>query len=316
MALMKFLCGAVLAASLALSGCAQSTATPQTQPSANESAAAPAAPGTPAAAAKPAPAPKPLIATAPDGTKIAYEVTGSGPALMLVHGGGQTRRSWNQLGYVDRLAKRFTVITVDLRGTGDSDKPTKPEAYALDTMLADLTAVADAAKAQRFHVYGFGHGGTLARYLAARSERVASAVLVGMTLGPAATGVFKTAVEAMRAKWQPVIAAHSAGTLDVKTLSASDRTAWEAGIGANVLMLTALLDYPPVEPGDIKAPTLWAVGSDDSAIENMKEYEPKLKGTQVTGKVLSSVNYSDSFVKMEQVLDEIEPFWTKVIPTT
>lgn len=220
------------------------------------------------------------------------------------------------MGYVDRLAKRFTVITMDLRGVGDSDKPTKPEAYTLDVVMADLLAVADAAKAKSFHVYGFGHGGTIARYLAAKSDRVSSAVLVGMTMGPAATGVFKTAIEAMRAKWQPVIDSHTANKLDVKTLSDSDRTAWEAGIATNVLMLSALLDYPPIEPGDIKAPTLWAVGSDDSAVENLKEYEPKLKGTQVTGKVLGSVNYSDSFIKMEQVLEEIEPFWAKAAPTT
>jgi pimeloyl-ACP methyl ester carboxylesterase len=304
---------ACVAVTIALAACAQTTSKPQTETAAaNASAAAPSAPGAPGNAS----APKPLIATSPDGTKIAYEKTGSGPALLLVHGGGQTRRTWNQIGYVDRLAKRFTVITMDLRGVGDSDKPTKPEAYALDTLLADITAVADAAGATRFHVYGFGHGGTLARYLAAKSDRVSSAVLVGMTMGPAVTGVFKTAVEAMRTKWQPVIAAHAAGTLDVKTLSDSDRTAWEAGIASNVLMLSAMLDFPPIEPADIKVPTLWAVGSDDSAVENLKEYEPKLKGTQVTGKVLSSVNYSDSFVKMDQVLDEIEPFWKTVIPTT
>jgi pimeloyl-ACP methyl ester carboxylesterase len=309
---------------LALAGCAPTTAKPQATASTNATPATTQKPGAPAAgnaspaapAAQPAAAPKPLIATSPDGTKIAYEVTGKGPALLLVHGGGQTRRSWNQLGYVDRLAKRFTVITMDLRGIGDSDRPTKADAYTLDKLLADFIAVADAAGAKRFHVYGFGHGGTLARYLAAKSDRVASAVLVGMTMGPAATGVFKTAIEAMRAKWQPTLTAHAAGTLDVKTLSPSDRTAWEGGIATNVLMLGALLDYPPLEPADIKVPTLWAVGSDDSAMENVKEYEAKLKGTQVTSKVLSSVNYSDSFVKMDQVLTEIEPFWTKVVATT
>ena len=298
--------------------CAQTTAKPQTAPGNTSATATTQKPGAPGEGGKPAapPAPKALIATSPDGTKVAYEVTGSGPAILLVHGGGQTRRTWNQLGYVERLAKRFTVITMDLRGVGDSDRPTKAEAYALDAVLADFLAVADAAKATRFHVYGFGHGGTLARYLAARSDRVISAALVGMTMGPAATGVFKTAIEAMRAKWQPVLAAHAAGTLDVKTLSDSDRTAWEGGIATNVLMLGALLDYPPLEPTEIKVPTLWAVGSDDSAVENLKEYEPKLKGTQVTAKVLSSVNYSDSFIKMEQVLGEIEPFLTKTTATT
>jgi pimeloyl-ACP methyl ester carboxylesterase len=311
----------VAAVAVVVAACAQSTAKPESRP-ANATPAKPAAatakPAAQAAGNAPAvaPAPKAQIATSPDGTKIAYEVTGTGPALLLVHGGGQTRRSWNQLGYVDRLAKRFTVITMDLRGVGDSDKPTKAEAYALDRVLADFLAVADAAGAKQFRIYGFGHGGTLARYLASSSDRLASAVLVGMTMGPAATGVFKTAIEAMRAKWQPVLAAHANGTLDVKTLSASDRTAWEAGIATNVLMLSALVDYPPLAPAEIKVPTLWAVGSEDSAMENVKEFEGKLKGTQVTLKVLGSVNYSDSFIKMDQVLAEIEPFLTKAIPST
>jgi pimeloyl-ACP methyl ester carboxylesterase len=317
----------LITATALAAACAQTTRAPQAggtdapaasteKPAATQKPASPGTAGN-ASAAAPAAVVKPQIATSADGTKIAYEVAGSGPALLLVHGGGQTRRTWNQLGYVDRLAKKYTVITMDLRGVGDSDKPAKVEAYTLDHLLADFVAVADAAGAKRFTIYGFGHGGTLARYLAARSpERVASAVLVAMTMGPAATGVFKTAIEAMHAKWKPVIAAHESGTLDVKTLSASDRTAWEAGIATNVLMLSALLDYPPLEPAEIKVPTLWAVGADDSAVENAKEYESKLKGTQVTLKILSSVNYSDSFIKMELVLDEIEPFLAKVTATT
>jgi pimeloyl-ACP methyl ester carboxylesterase len=270
----------------------------------------PAAPATPPAATTPA-APKAQIATAPDGTKIAFEVTGTGPALLLVHGGGQTRRSWNQLGYVDRLSKRFTVITFDMRGIGESDKPLTPDAYALDRLLADFLAVADAAKAKRFLLYGFGQGATVGRYLAARSDRVIAAVLVGTTMGPTVTGVFKDAIVGMRAKWKPVVDAHVAGKLDLAKLPANDRAAWEGGMAVTVLSLSALLDYPALEPAEIKAPTLWAVGADDSAMENVKSYEGKLAGTQVTLKVLQSVNYSDSFVKMEQVVTDVEPFLIK-----
>jgi pimeloyl-ACP methyl ester carboxylesterase len=322
---------------LAIAGCASSSSTAKTEPA--KPAAATEKPSPAAVTQKPAPAtqkpapntqkpaggaqaaanatpaapaaPKPLIATSADGTKIAYEVTGTGPALLLAHGGGQTRRSWNQLGYVERLSKRFTVITFDQRGIGDSDRPTSPDAYALDRVLADFLAVADAAKAQRFHLWGFGHGATVGRYLAARSDRVISAVLVGTTMGPAVTGVFKDAISGMKTKWQPVIDAQAAGKLDVSKLSASDRAAWEGGMAVTVLTLTALMDFPPLEPAEIKAPTLWAMGADDSAMENVKQYEGKLSGTKVTLKVLQSINYSDSFVKMEQVMSEVEPFLTK-----
>ncbi len=299
---------------LAVAACAQTTTTQTSAPSA-PGTEKPAAPAAAAAAAKPAP-PSHKTATAADGTKIAFEVAGQGPTLVLVHGGGQTRRSWDQIGYVERLSKQFTVVTMDLRGTGDSDKPTGKDSYELDRMIGDIVAVADAAGAKRFHVWGFGHGGTIARYLAARNERVASALLVGMTMGPAVTGVFKSAIEAMRDKWQPVIDAQEAGTLDLKTMSASDRNAWEAGIAPNVLLLTAMVNYPPLEPAEIKVPTMWAVGSDDSAVENLKEYEPKLKGTQVTGRILSSVNYSDSFTKVDQIMEELGAFLKTMTPTT
>lgn len=329
---------------LVTAACAASQAKPQTTPPSQEDAAqkpaaatekpapgtqkpAPAtqkpAPGTqkpaaPAAAAQPAapPAAKALIATSADGTKIAYEVAGTGPAIVLIHGGGQTRRSWNQLGYVDRLAKRFTVITMDTRGSGDSDKPVGAGAYALDKLLGDVTAVADAAKAQRFHVWGFGQGAMVARYLAAQSDRIISAVLVGTTMGPAVAGVFKDAITGMKAKWQPAIDAQAAGKIDAAKLSPSDRAAWDSGMAVTVSSLTAMLDYPALEPDAVKAPTLWAVGGEDSAMENVKQYEGKLANTRVTLKVMSSVNYSDSFTKMDSVMAEVDPFLTKMLSAT
>jgi pimeloyl-ACP methyl ester carboxylesterase len=262
----------------------------------------------PAEPAKPPP-PKTQFAKSPDGTKIAFEVTGTGPAVMLLHGGGQTRKSWGERGYIDRLSGRFTVIAVDRRGNGDSDKPTTPDAYELDRVLADFLAVADAAGAKRFHLWGFGHGASIGRYLAARSDRVISAVLVGADMGPTVSGVVKDALTGMRAKWQPLLDAQKAGTLDLKTLSPGDRSAWDSGIASSSLSLWAMLDYPPLEPADIKVPTLWIVGeTDQSAMENVKLYEGKLAGTNVKLQKLSGVTYSDSFAKPDAVLDKALPF--------
>lgn len=284
---------------------------------ASQSPQEPARPGQPTpgagAAAKPT-TPPARMATSPDGTRIAYETAGTGPALLLLHGGGQTRRSWNEGGYVEHLSKQFTVITVDLRGSGDSGKPPTPEAYALDRVLADLLAVADAAAAPRFHVWGFGHGATIGRYLAARSDRVISAVLVSARMGEAVSGMLKDAITGMRAHWLPLLTAKAAGTLDPATLSPGDRLALEGGVASSVLPLGALVDYPPLEPDEIKAPTLWIVGADDSSLmENVKMYEGKLSGTRVTLKVLGSTSYTDSFLKSDRVLPEAEPFLTGAV---
>ena len=198
---------------------------------------------------------------------------------------------------------------MDLRGSGDSGRPDAAAAYALDTVLADILAVADAAGAKRFHLWGFGHGASIGRYLAVRSDRVISAVLVGADMGPTISGPVKEAVVAMRAKWQPLLDAQKAGTFDVKKLSIGDRDAWEHGVAVSAVALGALADYPPVQPADIKAPTLWLIGAADaSGMENVKQFEGKLAGTRVTFKALSGLSYSDSFSRIDPVLAEVEPF--------
>jgi pimeloyl-ACP methyl ester carboxylesterase len=304
---------AVSVAAMAGLACAAATSSPSPQTPANAAPAAtqkPAAAGTaaPSTSAAAASAKVPTI-TAADGTRIAYEVSGSGPALLLLHGGGQTRQSWAERGYVDRLNKKFTVIRMDLRGSGDSGRPNTAEAYALDVVLADILAVADAAGAKRFQLWGFGHGASIGRYLAARSDRVISAVLVGADMGPTISGPVKEAVVAMRAKWQPLLDQQKAGTFDVRKLSIGDRDAWEHGVALSAVALGALADYPPLQPADIKVPTLWLIGAADaSGIENVKQFEGKLAGTRVTFKPLSGLSYSDSFARIDPVLAEVEPF--------
>ena len=93
--------------------------------------------------------------TSKDGTKIAYDVTGTGPAVILLHGGGQNRQVWHKPGYVARLAKEFTVISIDIRGNGESDKPAHVSAYHFERINEDILAVADAIKASRFSLWGF-----------------------------------------------------------------------------------------------------------------------------------------------------------------
>ena len=101
----------------------------------------------------------PFYAISADGTRIAYEVCGSGPSLLLVHGGGTSRLDWYQAGFVDRLRASFAVITLDLRGHGESDAPIDPVDYSIDLLCRDLLAVADACGAGRFSLWGMSYGG-------------------------------------------------------------------------------------------------------------------------------------------------------------
>lgn len=261
---------------------------------------------------------KPVIntkfVTSKDGTKIAYEITGSGPAIMLLHGAGQTRAEWSRTDYVKRLAPSFTVIAVDLRGSGESDKPTRTEAYAIERMVEDLLAVADAAKAPRFHVWGFAYGGIIGRYLAARSDRVRSLAYIGIPMGEAATGVFKEAIVGFRTRWQPIIEAHDTGKLDRSTISPGDYEALtKGGVKLAVAWQGALLEYPPMGPEQFNVPTLWLVGTGDTeAMASVKALEGKLAGTNVTLALVDGPTHSETLQRIDLTFDQLVEHVKKV----
>jgi pimeloyl-ACP methyl ester carboxylesterase len=70
-------------------------------------------------------------ATSADGTKIAYEVHGSGPALVLVDGAMCHRSMGPARGLAEQLAGRFSVHAYDRRGRGSSGPGTAPYAVAV-----------------------------------------------------------------------------------------------------------------------------------------------------------------------------------------
>jgi pimeloyl-ACP methyl ester carboxylesterase len=94
--------------------------------------------------------------TSADGTTIAFDKLGSGPAVVLVCGGSVDRQS--NAGLAAVLASDFTVYNFDRRGRGDSGD-TLP--YAIDREIEDIEAVIDAAGGQAY-IYGTSSGAALA----------------------------------------------------------------------------------------------------------------------------------------------------------
>jgi pimeloyl-ACP methyl ester carboxylesterase len=89
-----------------------------------------------AATVKPAPAPagfKHQYATV-NGVKIHYVTGGKGEPLLLIHGFGQNWYMWNRL--MPELSKHFTIIAPDMRGVGESGKPTG--GYDKKNMAVDM----------------------------------------------------------------------------------------------------------------------------------------------------------------------------------
>ncbi|MFF4255977.1 alpha/beta fold hydrolase [Streptomyces sp. NPDC001663] len=96
-----------------------------------------------------------------DGTSIAYQRTGQGPAVILVSGAMSTGATVAPL--AGPLSGRFSVISYDRRGRGESGD-TKP--YSVDREVEDLAALVDAAGGEA-SLYGISSGGALVLQAAA-----------------------------------------------------------------------------------------------------------------------------------------------------
>jgi pimeloyl-ACP methyl ester carboxylesterase len=101
--------------------------------------------------------------TSKDGTAIAYDRVGSGPALILVDAAGHYRALSSFGGLIGLLAAHFTVYHYDRRGRGDS---TDTAPYAVEREVDDLAALIDEAGGSAF-LYGFSSGGLVALHAAA-----------------------------------------------------------------------------------------------------------------------------------------------------
>ncbi|MHC2333398.1 alpha/beta fold hydrolase [Bradyrhizobium sp. USDA 4454] len=116
-----------------------------------------------------------------NGIDIAYEVRGCGPPLVLVMGYRLSSAAW-PTAFVDRLAREFTVLTLDNRGTGQSDKPV--HGYALANMARDIHDLLDVLDLERVHLLGYSMGGAIAQEFTRQfPERVTSLILCATMCG-------------------------------------------------------------------------------------------------------------------------------------
>jgi pimeloyl-ACP methyl ester carboxylesterase len=93
-----------------------------------------------------------------DGTQIQYEVDGSGPPLLLVHGTSGSLQLWAESGYRDALKSDYRLVMYDLRGHGESGHPHGLESYTPELHVSDVLAVLDDLGIQKSHVFGYSMG--------------------------------------------------------------------------------------------------------------------------------------------------------------
>jgi 3-oxoadipate enol-lactonase len=263
-----------------------------------------------------------------DGVALEVTDTGSGPALLLVHGFGGAKEDFAD--HLDALAQRHRVVTFDHRGHGESEGPADLAAYSFDRMAADVVGVADALGIGRFRLVGHSMGGMVARRVVlAQPERVEALVLMDTSPGPV-SGIDPEAMEAAaivileegKDVLKPLL--DEAATLETPAYQRllADRPGyqeyedrkWEQ---LSAVMWAAMAREMARQPdqlallADVRCPTLVIVGEqDESFVDASRRMATTIPGAELV--IVPDAGHSPQFENPQAWLDALERFLANI----
>lgn len=242
------------------------------------------------------------------GVRIFYEVRGRGPALLLTHGFSASSAMYAQ--NVDALARTHTVITWDLRGHGQSDSPADPAAYSTPLSVGDMTALLDAAGAERAVIAGHSLGGFLSLELhLAQRARVAALILIGTGPGyrsDAPRKAWNEMVEKTAARFERKGLAALGDGEEVRAASHRDKSA--LGLARAARGILAQHDGRVIESlPTISVPTLVVVGEHDTTFLAGSRYmAEKIPGAELV--VIAGAGHSPNMTKPAEFHRAVDEF--------
>jgi len=209
----------------------------------------------------------------------------SGDLVLLLHGWPQFADSWTEVAG-ELGAAGYRAVALDQRGYSAGARPESPDAYAMEHLVSDVLAFADALGRPAFHLVAHDWGAIVGWHVAeAHPDRVLTFTTLAIP-HPKALGEAKANDEDQRARGAYVDFFKAPGNVAEKALLAKDAAALRAvyegkipeqTVAANVLRLsepgamTAVLNWYRAfdfdsNLGPVSVPTLYIWGSNDRAL--------------------------------------------------
>lgn len=115
-------------------------------------------------------------------TSLFYELSGkeSGETVLFLHGLGSSTKDWEE--QVTAFASEYRVLTIDMRGHGQSDKPSEP--YSMTLFASDVRELLNQLGIEKVHLVGLSMGGMIAFQLAVDSQEYLQSMTI-INSGPA-----------------------------------------------------------------------------------------------------------------------------------
>ncbi len=228
--------------------------------------------------------------TTVDGCKLHYEVTGRGDPVLLLHGLGSCTLDWEN--QIPALRDAYTVIAVDVRGHGQSDKPPGP--YTMSLFATDVVRLLETLSVGPVHVIGISMGGAIGFQLAVDAPTLVRTLTVINTAPAVVPRTLSQRLEVQVRLWVPrVLGLRALGRRIaavnfprpeqaelrralVERLASNDPAAYRA-------TLKAIVGWSVADRiGEIRCPTLVVTGDHDYTPVSVKEaYAAQMKNARV-----------------------------------
>ena len=241
-----------------------------------------------------------------DGYKIAYSCSGKGLGLILLHGGfTQDRSIWTELSYVSKLQRKYTVITIDIRGHGESSKPIIEQAYSIEQLIGDINLVAETIGLKKFFLWGFSLGASIALHIAVK-QKLYGIVATGSFFGQELINYGKQNIPSLEA----AVKAKAENRLNQLKLSSAERFFVEnADINIALAISRAMEKWSKIEPDMIKSPLLLYAGTSDEPIYSiLKKQSNTIRNAGINLNFIKQLDHFQAISEQKIVLPIVEEF--------
>lgn len=208
--------------------------------------------------------------TTADGRQLTYRKLGHGPVLICHPGGpGYSSTYFSDLA---GLWERYTLVMINPRGTGGSDRPSDSRAYRIEDYVSDLEELRQHLGLERVLLLGHSHGGVVAQAYAAEQPGRVRRLVLASTLarfGPESEAAMREGMD--KRSNQPWYADA------VAALEAEQAGAFEAGKQLDDLLFKELplyfAHYGAVEAGYLDTLRRESVNADALRLFNREIFE-------------------------------------------
>lgn len=228
-----------------------------------------------------------------DGAKIAYNVFGKGFPLVLVHGMGSNKEMWADRKWNEIFDKYFTVITIDVRGNGESDKSYASDFYAINNIIDDINLIVRECGFNDYNYFGHSYGATIGLQLCKHTTNIKRIICGGTTFG---NKFFKEIVPEWIEEYKNLGIIKKNSTLNELDLSKED-IEWinKTDFDLSVAQLKAWNNWEGVNIKDIKTNLAMYSGTKDNPhiLQNLNINKTEMKKNNIAFKIFEDLNHTD-----------------------